>query len=191
MANFKVALSAEAIEESVKANKPQRFQPVPAGKQNFTIFDVEQKEFGPNSKNPGDPYYSVDLRIDGGPHNGRKITRVMVPFRTNWAVSPDPEKAKKNPNGYPTNFVPFFQALGYDVKGKSFDVPEIEDILGKPISARVTLEKDDYGYQRAVEDGTIEPEETPEDFKRNGVQNFAPPFEREEKSEDEDSFDLL
>lgn len=182
---IKVALTQSGIEQSVEANKPRRFQPVPAGKQNFTIYDAELNEFGPNSKSPGEQYYSVDLRIDGGPHNGRKITRVMIPFRTNWNPSPDPAKREKHPDGYPTNFVPFFQALGYEVSGKAFEVPEIADILGKPISGNVGVELDDYGFKRAQEEGELEEGEGPDDFKRNNVQRFKPAFDRKDEAGDD------
>lgn len=178
-----VNITSEAAAESVKANKPQRFKPIPAGKQNFTVYDAELKEFGPNASFPKENYYSVDLRIDGGPFNGRKITRVMVPFRTNWKPSTDPAKLEKNPNGFPTIFVPFFEALGFDPKGK-FSVPDISDILGKPLSARVTVEDDEYAYNRAVEEGSLEEGETQADFKRNGVQQFNPPFERVEETDE-------
>lgn len=187
---YSVELTESVISESVAANKPQRFKPVPVGKQNFTVYDAEVKEFGPNAKNPGEPYYSISLRIDGGDYDGRKINRVMVPFRTNWAPSTDPKKLEKNPNGFPTIFVPFFQALGFDPKKGKFNVPEPSEIMGKPLSASVTIEPDEYAFKRAQDDGELGEDETQKDFVSNGVRNFAPPFERDDAASKEDSFDL-
>lgn len=181
---YTVAVSSEGVEESVKANKVQRFTPMKPGKQNFTVYDAEVKEFGENSKSPGDPYYSVQLKVDGGEYNGRKV-RVMVPFRTNWTPSADPAKREKHPNGYPTNFVPFFTALGFDVTAGDFEVPEPGEIMGLRLSARVTVEKDEYGYNRAKREGSLEEGETQEDFKTNNVQNFGEPDESLGQPDDE------
>lgn len=148
-----ITFSNDNIAESAKAAAPPRFKPIAKGRYNFTIFDVQIKEYGPNSKNAGKPYMAIDLVGQSGEAKNRHVFP-MVPLFTNWAVNPDPEKAKKWPNGFPTDLVPFLTALGEDLskKGYKFTPAKIDSFLGKPLSAFLGVEFDSYGFNRALEE---------------------------------------
>lgn len=169
----KIKIDDEQVVEAAKVNKGQ-FTVYKAGTYNFTIFDAEAKAYGERSKNPGKEFYQLVLKFDGGEYDGKKITRVQIPLFQNWAVSSDPTKAAKNPKGWPTVFAPFFQALGYEVKG-NFEIPEPGDLLGKRLSAKVGIEDDTYGLEQAIKEGDTAAVQ--EDYKRNNVSKFGPPLE--------------
>lgn len=166
-----VKIDDEQVAAAAEVNKG--FQPIPGGKYNFTIFDADSKFYKEPSKKVGEEYYELVLRVDGGKQDGRKLTRVQVPLFQNWAVSDDPKKAAKNPKGFPTNFAPFFTALGYEVTGK-FSIPEPGELLGKRLSATLTVDDDDFSYKRALKD---DPTAEQKDYKRNGIGKFNPPIE--------------
>lgn len=176
----KIKIDDEQVAAAAENNKGT-FTVVPSGVYNFTVFDAEEKVYGEKTKNPGKEYYQFVFKIDGGKQDGRKITRVQVPLFQNWAVSTDPVKAAKSPKGWPTNFAPFFTALGYDVKG-NFEIPDASELLGKKFSAKVTIEDDTYGFEQAAkEDPTAEQK----DYKRNGITKFGPPLENVPAGADE------
>lgn len=177
-----IQIDDEQVVAAAEANKGT-FTVYKTGVYNFTIFDAEEKKYGEKSANAGKEYYQITLKFDGGEYDGKKITRVQVPLFQNWAVSTDPKKAAKNPKGWPTNFAPFFTALGYDVKGK-FAIPDASDLFGKRLSAKVTVEDDTYAFEQEQK---VDPTAEQSDFKRNNVSKFGPPIEGlgEGSSEDE------
>ena len=110
---------------SVPENLPQSsstsYEPVPAGKYETTIFDV-QAETVKSGQNEGKPRWKVQLKIADGEFENRRLF-VLIPLY----VAGDFWKTQS-----------FFESLGYPVKG-NFDVPEINELLGKPVVARVVI----------------------------------------------------
>lgn len=49
------------------------FKPIPPSKQNVMITDWDQGETGDNSKNPGSPKLTLELTVQDGDYNGRRI----------------------------------------------------------------------------------------------------------------------
>jgi hypothetical protein len=110
---------------SVPENLPQSsstsYEPVPAGKYETTIFDV-QAETVKSGQNAGKPRWKVQLKIADGEFENRRLF-VLIPLY----VAGDFWKTQS-----------FFESLGYPVKG-NFDVPDINELLGKPVVARVVI----------------------------------------------------
>lgn len=177
-----ITIDDEQVVAAAENNKGT-FTVYPTGVYNFTIFDAEEGTYKETSKNPGKEFYRIVLKFDGGTYDGKKLPSFQVPLFQNWAVSTDPKKAAKSPKGWPTNFAPFFTALGYDVKGK-FAIPDPADLFGKRLSAKVTVEDDTYAFEQEKK---IDPTAEQSDFKRNNVTKFGPPIEGlgEGSSEDE------
>lgn len=145
-----INVTGEDKREAAEANS---FTPLPAGWYNATIFSVEEKQFKVKGKHPADDYFNVQLRISEGDYLNRRLF-VMVPLFPKW------NPTEKTPNGFPTLLIPFFEALGYDVEGE-FEIPEESEILGEPITIKVSIEDDDYAQAKGEKDA-----------KRNNVRSF-------------------
>lgn len=114
---------------------------VPRGKYVGTVYGIDLRTFRDEEKYVKErgtaEYYSVHLRIAGPTQANRRVF-TMIPFFTTWVPK---EKGNK---GFPTLLIPFFEALGYDLDG-DFEIPEPNDLLGKPIGFEVTVGKDQNG----------------------------------------------
>ena len=118
---------------SVPDNLPQSsntnsYEPVPAGKYETTIFDV-QAETVKSGPNEGKPRWKVQLKIAEGQFENRRLF-VLIPLY----VAGDFWKTQS-----------FFESVGYSVKG-NFNVPEIAELLGKPVVARVVIREAQGDY---------------------------------------------
>lgn len=102
-------------------NNSDNFEPVPAGKYETTIFDI-QAETVKSGQNEGKPRWKVQLKIAEGQFENRRLF-VLIPLY----IAGDFWKTQI-----------FFESLGFKVKG-NFDVPEINALLGKAIIARVVI----------------------------------------------------
>lgn len=103
--------------------------PVPKGNYNVTIFDVKTEEVK-SGANAGKPRLNVQLKIADGQYENRRLF-VYIPLY----VAGDFWKTQS-----------FFEALGYSVKGE-FKTPSPQDLMGKPLVARVTVREADGQYE--------------------------------------------
>jgi hypothetical protein len=117
---------------SVPDNLPQSsntsYEPVPAGKYETTIFDVVA-ETVKSGQNAGKPRWKVQLKIAEGEFENRRLF-VLIPLY----VAGDFWKTQS-----------FFESIGYSVKG-DFNVPETNEVLGKPVVARVVIREAQGDY---------------------------------------------
>lgn len=104
---------------------------IPAGSYNATVFEVKQEEVrsGPNE---GKPRFNVQFRISSGQYENRRVFSYIPLY-----VAGDFWKTQS-----------FFSALGYDMKSGDFEVPEVNELQGKPIGVRVKVGKDQNGEDR-------------------------------------------
>ena len=124
------AISCEVTEQAL-ASSGGSYDPVPAGSYNSTIFDIKLEEVK-SGANAGKPRFNVQFRLsDQGVENRRVFSYVPL------YVANDFWKAQA-----------FFKALGYDMKSGKFTVPEVADLLGKPIGVRVKIGTDQNGQPR-------------------------------------------
>lgn len=117
-------------EESLES-KGGSLEPVPAGSYNATVFDIKEETVrsGPNE---GKPRFNVQFRLSDGKYENRRVFSYVPLY-----VGNDAWKAAA-----------FFKSLGYDVKAGNFKVPEVADLLGKPIGVRVKVGEDMNGNPR-------------------------------------------
>lgn len=104
------------------------FTPAPPGWYHCTIFDIEDAECGPESKNPGKPFWKITLQcVQDGEHNKRRFWDNIMLF-----------------NGALYSLAQLMKALGYDIKAENFVIPDSEDLLGQEILASVARVRDTY-----------------------------------------------
>ena len=124
-------ISFNVTEEALASVAGGDYTPIPAGSYNATVFEVklEQVKSGPNE---GKPRFNIQFRISQGEHENRRVFGYVALY-----VAGDFWKTQS-----------FFSALGYDMKSGEFKVPEINELLGKPIGIRVKVGKDGEGRDR-------------------------------------------
>lgn len=98
------------------------YEPLPKGTYPTTIYSAEQVEVK-SGENAGKPQLKVQLRVSSGQYENRRLF-TYIPLYTGKAF-------------WKTQA--FFTALGYDLKAGNFQVPEIQDLLGRPVGAKVTV----------------------------------------------------
>ena len=115
--------------ESLQSNSD--YTPVPAGKYQATIFDVKLEEVR-SGENAGKPRFNIQFRLTGEGVENRRVFS-LVPLY----VAKDFWKAQS-----------FFKALGYDIEAGDFTVPEVNELLGKPLGVTVKIGADQNGEPR-------------------------------------------
>jgi len=118
------------------------YELLPKGKYEVTVYDIVP-ETVKSGENEGKPRWKVQLKISSGEFENRRLF-ALIPLY----VAGDWWKTQS-----------FFESLGYPVKGK-FEVPDMKDVLGRSLTARVTIReaRGDYpadnnvsGFEVAIE----------------------------------------
>lgn len=105
------------------ASEGRSFDPIPAGEYHAKITDVELKECGPDSKNPGKNYWGLEFVVQEGQYEDRKVWTNCMLF-----------------NGALYTFSQLMKALGYDVSDGEFEVPDGEDLIGRDVVIIVKIQ---------------------------------------------------
>lgn len=127
-----IKFGGASVEEIAEAREAQAGPPLlTPGWYDGTVYEVEAGEYKETSKNPGLPNLKVTLQttVDG---SSRKVF-VTVPLEPVWRSNTSSK----------TLFLPFFEALGYDV-AKGLDIDDESELLGKELSFKVTKSKSTY-----------------------------------------------
>jgi hypothetical protein len=129
--SFTIEVPKDYTPSSGNNNGP--IEPMPVGNYTATVFEIKAEEVksGPNA---GKPRWNVQFRVSDGTYENRRVFSYIPMY-----VAGDFWK-----------FESFFSALGYEVKGK-FSVPEINEVLGKPLSVRVKVREAEGDYPAANE----------------------------------------
>ena len=98
------------------------YDPLPKGKYDVAVFDV-QSDTVKSGENAGKPRWKIQLKVTSGQFENRRLF-TLIPLY----VAGDFWKTQS-----------FFEALGFDIQAGKFTVPEINEILGKVVTARVTI----------------------------------------------------
>ena len=123
-------------------------EPLPSGTYDVFITDVEPRQCGPDSKNPGKWYYALEFTVDGGPYDGRKTwTNAMLFPGALYTIS-QAMKAIGLPEPKP---------------GEETNLPGPEDLRGKPVTVVCALGKAQIG------DGTKEAPQYPAKVEVKGI----------------------
>lgn len=184
-------LSSEKISEPSSG-----FDPLPPGKYAATVFQVDDKEFGPKSNNAGRPAWNIQFRISDGQTGANRRVFQLVGLFPSWAPT------DKNPDGSDNFlFYQFFAALlgksekefraevkeVAEGKGKkTLSLPDAVQALGTEVVLDLGIETDTWNYDKARAEwensGQVGDEPDPEDFKRNNIKRIIAVSEAESKS---------
>lgn len=94
----------------------QDMEPLPSGKYPCAITDVTLEECGPDSKNPGKPYYKIEFTVQEGKYENRKCWTNAMLF-----------------DGALYTIVKLMKALGFNVAKGEMEVPSAEELQGKKV----------------------------------------------------------
>jgi hypothetical protein len=120
------------------------FEPLPTGKYNCKITDVEMR-YSQSEKNPGKPMYGFEFTVQDGQYTDRKIwTNACL-----W-------------DGALYTIASIMKALGYNVESGSMEIPIGDDFIGKDIVVRMAKGKAQIG------DGTKENPQYPAKVEARG-----------------------
>jgi len=157
--------------ENVSTESNTGFAPLPAGKYEATVFDVKDGTYGEKSANSGRPNLKVQFRISDGQKGANRRVFETVPLFSEWASGSDA-----------FGFFRFFAA----VQGKSesefrkevaanpkkVSLPDNKQLLGKAVTLDITVDNDDYAYNKYVADNP-DGDLDEDDFQRNNIRSIS------------------
>jgi len=130
--NIRVDFSSEEA-----GSEGRSFDPIPSGKYPFAVTDWSMEKCGPNSKNPGKPFWHLELTVQGGEYDGRKLWANVMLF-----------------NGALYSLAQLEKALfGVDISEGSYTVRSGDELLGKEGIAIVRKQVDKYAIDQGEWDG--------------------------------------
>jgi hypothetical protein len=108
--------------------------PIPRGEYHVKITDGEIR-YSKSEKHNGEPYWALELTVQEGPHENRKVWSNVMLF-----------------DGALYSLSQLMKALGYNIEAGDFVVPPIDDLITKDLIVRVTIrpETDQYQAQNEV-----------------------------------------
>jgi hypothetical protein len=118
-----------------EASAKEGRKPIPRGEYHCKITDLEVKFCGPESKNPGKPYWWLELTVQDGPHENAMVwTNIMLFSGALYSLSS------------------LMAALGYNVDAGEFKVPKGQDLIGRDVNVKVIVkpETDQYDERNEV-----------------------------------------
>jgi hypothetical protein len=151
MAGLKVNFSTEEA-----GSEARDFEALPTGKYPVFVSDITMEECGPNSKNPGKPYWHLELTIqEGHPHAGRKFWTNVMLF-----------------DGALYSLAQIAKALGGKLETEIMkgNVPETTELDGKEFVVRVQKQRDKYREEKQEADGERTANDPP--LFKNEVKSF-------------------
>ena len=126
MAGLKVNFS-----EQEAASEGRSFDALPSGEYYCRITDVEDRVCGPESKNPGKPYWNVELTIQEGPYEDRKLwTNAMLFEGALYSLSQ------------------MLKATGREAALQSGEIPDGDEFVTNEVVVVVKKQLDDYAMKR-------------------------------------------
>jgi hypothetical protein len=114
------------------SSEARDFDALPTGKYHVIITDGSLEEVGESSKNAGKPFWNLELTVQDGPYEGRLLwTNVMLFDGALYSLSQ------------------LMKALDYgDINAGDFEVPELEEIIGKDITVGARKQIDKYQMEK-------------------------------------------
>lgn len=101
---------------------------LPRGEYHVKITDVEDRECGEHSKNPGKPYWGMEFTVQDGKYENRKLwTNCMLFSPALYTLSQ------------------LMKALGHNITEGDFEVPDGEDLIGHDVVVAVKIKPKSKG----------------------------------------------
>jgi uncharacterized protein DUF669 len=145
IADLRVNFSAEEA-----SSEARDFSPIPTGKYHVNITDVTPTRCGPKAKNPGKWYYALQLTVQDGPYENRKLFANVMLFEGALYTIAQIQKAQ-----------------GWPINGQ---LPAPEDLMGTEYLCQVNRQIDEYKIKKLKEEDAYDPKEKPY---KNEVKNFG------------------
>jgi hypothetical protein len=143
-AEFEDLLPSDAVDDELgelrvnftdKEASSKALDPIPRGEYHVKLTDIEVKRCGPESKNPGKPYWACEFTVQEGPYAERKVWSNVMLF-----------------NGALYSLSQMMKALGHNIDSGEFRVPASNTLIGKDFILKVTVkpETDQYSARNDV-----------------------------------------
>lgn len=126
--------------EEEASSEALSFEAIPTGTYHACVTDITLQYCGPESKNPGKPYWNVEFTVQDGDYTDRKIWTNCMLFE-----------------GALYTLTQLMKSTGFGDRikpGKGVEVPDAEDFISKHVFVNVRKQRDTYREQR---DGSDEP----------------------------------
>lgn len=159
-----IKLTKDKNVDKVAVEETNGFAPLPKGKYPVTVFDCEIAEFGPKSKNAGDPGYRIQFRVSAGNYENRRLfTGPNILLAGTWASGADNFslfqfiEAVKVPYNIKTGEIDDSDGKAltnselrkmYRSLGGEIELPDPEWLLGKPLALSIGIDKQDPDRNR-------------------------------------------
>lgn len=117
--------------EQEASSEALSFDPIPTGKYYARVTDITERECGPESKNPGKPYWAVEFTIQDGEFENRKLWANVMLFE-----------------GALYSLVQLLKATGHTDALASGNVPDAEDFISAEVNLNVRKLRDAYAEAR-------------------------------------------
>ena len=117
--------------EQESSSEALSFDPVPTGKYYARVTDITEKECGPESKNPGKPYWAVEFTVQDGEFERRKLWANIMLFE-----------------GALYSLVQLLKATGKTEALTSGIVPDADDFISAEVMLNVRKLRDAYAEAR-------------------------------------------
>lgn len=114
------------------SSEARSFDPLPSGKYTAYITDIDLRECGPNSKNPGKNYWAVEFTVDGGNFDGRKVWTNVMLF-----------------NGALYSLAQLLKATGNAGAIETGHIPDADTFVGQRVVLNVKKQLDKYAMKDA------------------------------------------
>lgn len=117
--------------EQEASSEARSFDPIPSGQYYCRITDIDLRECGPESKNPGKPYWAVEFTVQDGEYENRKLwTNAMLFEGALYTVAQ------------------MMKAAGFEANMKKGIINDAEDFISKEVICVVKKQLDTYAMNR-------------------------------------------
>jgi len=121
------------------ASEGRSYEPAPTGKYPVTITEWEPKVCGPESKNPGKPFWAIRLRVNDGKYEGKFFFANVMLFKGAMYSYVQLAKAIGTPE--------FLSSIDDD-PDKRGPIPHGDKLVGHDIVVSVIKTRDNYAAKR-------------------------------------------
>jgi hypothetical protein len=137
------------ISDKEAASEGRSAELLPRGDYHLKCTDGSLESCGPESKNPGKPYYNLEFTVQSGPHTGRKLFTNAMLFE-----------------GALYTIVQVMKGMGLSVTEGEMEVPSIDEIVGTDFIGSVSKQP-----ERTVGEKTFDARN-----EIKGLRAYAPDF---------------
>ena len=126
MAGLKVNFSDQEASSEARS-----FEPLPTGEYHVRITDLDDRECGVDSKNPGKPFWAVEVTVQSGDFEDRKAWTNAMLFE-----------------GALYTVVQMMKATGNESYLAKGEIPDKDKFIGKECVAVIKKQRDTYAEKR-------------------------------------------